>query len=386
MFEEKGSSAFNAPSSSGLSFFQEAFLKENKEAVHEIKSLAKTHKFQLPLEWTPPDNKVNNLLIAVLSRTSRNRIQEALNLVQSEVVPFNRASAVIRDAFVRILTEYPDVMEHALSEDLFIRKACDLKVHIGFVNQKLREDKAVHINTSNTFLEWAYVNDPDCLEQGFRDQNLNTIEELEKNGDGSTISASLNYVCIENAALVGMNGILRPLLAYDAAEHVFKTTVVKWVILYKWFKIWKKKFIMSARFYVTFLVVFSIYVTNIGASAEISNESTTRKTFLSVLLLLVAYFGLKMFLEEFTQIKSFVKDGFRRFENWKWAVDWGVRYFFKSRWSWLDVASCLLLSAFIPVFHFLALFSTHYEHWLTSLIAVEAVLASVKVIGPFPFP
>lgn len=358
-----------------MSIFQEAFLKKNQEMVDCIREVAKKNKFELAVEWMLPHGKTDNLLQAALHRNLTNDVNNALALVCSSLVPFNAAASVMKAAFPDILLKHPEIMETALADNDFVREACQLRLHIGFLNQKLRQDTAVHIMTSDTFLEWNCVVDPDCIERNFRDQNATTVESMESHNDVSTTTASLRYVAIENAAKIGMNGILRPLLMYKAAAHVFKTPAVKLVILYKWFKIWKKRFIKSAMFYSSFLVCFVIYAVLTASSSEISEQNVRRKTVSLLFLAGNVGFAVRMLIEEIRPIKVYQEDG----QKLLGKRIWGLCYFLSSRWNILDMISCFLLLVVIPISHGVALSRSGYDDWLSAIVAAEAILASVKV-------
>lgn len=365
----------NAPFAEGKTVFHEAVVKRNQELIDGIVAVATRNASQLALNWTPLSDGPTNILQSELLTRSTNYIRDAVQHICSKLVPFNMAAAITKASFRTLSSEHLDILSDALYKDDLILQACILNVHVDFLNPKLRQDSAVHIITADTILEWLHVTDPNVLEKNWRWQNLDTVRGMERDGNVSTILAVLKIICIEDAAKVGMKGIIRPLLLQQAPPHIFKYDVVKWVILYKWFRIWKSRFIWSAVRYFSFLASFTLYAVLVGNSVDISAESDWRKIFMTAVQLVIFVFGVLMLTEEISQIRTFVRDGMDYFGQ----QIWGFNYFLRSRWNWLDMVSCILLTVFIPVFHYLALFDVGYDQILSAVIAVESILAFIKV-------
>lgn len=355
--------------------FHEAFLRKNQSMVDSIMSIAEQSGALLALNWKPSSDSAGDVLQSSLSTHSTNDVRDAVNLVCSRASPFGRAANIIKTCFRTLLSQYLDIMDKALADNLFVMEACLLNVHVDFMHPRLRRDMAVHITTSDTYLEWINTTDPDALEMNWKAQNSDAVSFMEKDGNVSTTQACLKIICIEDAAKVGMKGIIRPLLLQKAPAHIFKSDVVKWVVLYKWFKIWKSRFIRSVVRYFAFLVFFTFYAYLVGHSPEISDESQERKILTASVLAVNVGFGVLMSSEEIFQIRTFCRDG----KDYLGRQKHGLYYFLRSRWNWLDMASCFLLTIFIPALHVLALLEFGYERTLSAVVAVEAILASIKV-------
>lgn len=365
------------PSSKGTSIFQEAFLRRDHEVAEHIEALVKKEGTELACDWMSPDGTTSNLLKQSLSTRATNEIKKAVNLMGSTAIPFIRAAKAMKDCFKDLLLGHSGIVEDAFTGNSLIRKACDFRVHVDYTNSKLRQNTALHIGTTDSIAEWTHNDDPASLEESWRAKHVDAVEKMEKGGNTSTAEASLMYVCIENAAKVGMDGILRPLLFQNMPEHVFNTDIVKWIILFKWHKIWKPRFIKKALFYAVFLALFTIYAVFIGASAEMSDQRQWRTFFSTAILIVLFGFGILMLKEEIAQMTTFMKDGLTHFKK----RTWGVEYYLSSKWNWVDLISCFLLLVLIPLFHALALIHSKFDNWLSAIIALEAVVASMKVIA-----
>ena len=124
----------------------------------------------------------------------------------------------------------------------------------------------------------------------------------------------------------------------------------------------------------TFLACFTVYTVLIGESSHLSRKGTGTQLAISTLPLVMFGFGLWMLLEEFRQIKTFTRDGLQYFAN----HTWGLRYYWRSHWNKVDLASCLMLLVIIPIAHALALTHSAFDDWLSVVVAAEAILASIK--------
>lgn len=193
-----------------------------------------------------------------LDKNSTNDVRETLNSIRT-VGPFEQIAKTVGNEFGELCSKQPDLLYEVLSSDLLVFKACRLKVHSDFINPKLRQNEAVHVYSRNTVLEWTTVRDDASLELNWRNKHPDQVASMERKGNASKSEAFLVFVCIKDAAKTGMKGIIRKLLLNRAPVRIFKEDIVKWVVLYKWLKIWKPKFVRSAVFYLAFLLCFTSY-------------------------------------------------------------------------------------------------------------------------------
>lgn len=370
--------AFSMPVWSGKCIFQECLLNKNTEMAEFIFAFAKQHRFELPFDWTSPDGTRSNLLTESLQSQSSQLVREAVRLIGSELTPFIPSAALMKHSFKDVLQQHPETMEQALSEDHFIVNLGQLMVHADYVNPRLIRDSAVNIESSDTMVEWTLDSNPSRLEHVWNRKYSETVASMKKDGNRSATKASLKTVSIEDAAKVGMNGILRRLLFREMPADIFKSTAVKWIIMYKWFKIWRNRFRWKAASYAIFLLFFAIYAIFISHTSELSKQSALRRTLSTVLMAVCFAFGVDMLLEECRQLRTLMNDGLQYFDSWKW----GMRYYWRSKWNQADMFSCLMLLVLIPVFHMLSITHSGFDDWLSGIVAMECVLASIKVSFP----
>ena len=393
--EVHGVSLFNMPFPIGYTMFQNAVSQKKKCMIKRIRQLAKKQGTELALEWNTQrrephamaepkyDSPRDRLVLSKSSSTLKmymdthctNDIKEAFGTVCSSVAPFTSAAKITKDSFVTLLLKYSEILEEALSENWLVQEACQLDVHVDFMDSKLRAERAIHIDTTDSFLEWSEPASPEALEEMWRSKNLETIEKMETDGNTSTKKASLKFVRIEDAAKTGMRGIIRPLLLGKVPLYFFEFDLVKWVVMYKWLRIWKHMFLWQGLEYLCFLLAFTGYAAILALSDDIANRDSWEKILHAVLLIATAVFGLRMALEELQQMLTYVREGQDYFGS-RWM---GLRYFLSFKWNWVDMLSCLLTVIVMPLLHVLILFEYKLEELLSVCVAVEAIAAFAKV-------
>ena len=349
-------------------------------SVERIKELVQDQEYELSLEWEPAHREstkkeTRDLLSKCIESNHTNDIENAVATVAAGIIPFSSAAKIMKRSFKDLLLDHYDLLETALRDDSLLQVACELKVHVGFLDPILRRDNAVHINTTNSFLDWSHCSDARGPEQMWRRDNYKEVKSMESNGNTATKKTSLNFIRIADAAKTGMKGIIRPLLLKKVPPYFFEFEVVKWVVMFKWLKIWKRKFLSQALEYGGFLICFTVYAALISTTAKLSKASLALKVESSCLLSVTVLFALRMTLEEVRQMCTYMREGKEYFKGR--LV--GLRYFLKFRWNLIDLFSCSLLLVFVPLCHVLAMLDDGFDHALSLLIAVEAIVAFGKV-------
>ena len=261
-----------------------------------------------------------------------------------------------------------------------MHRVCELDVHVDFMNPKLRRLKAIHLHTSDSYLDWFDRDDQSELNQQWRSQNSKELAKMEKYGNTSTKKALLVFIRIQDAAKAGIEGIIRPLLFKHVPLHFWEYKVVKWVVVYKWLKIWKRRFIWQGVWYLCFLVIFTVYASLLATTRSLSEGSQELKISSSCLLGAAAAFGVNMTVEEFRQMLTYQREVKLCPRNSKFSLP----YFLTFMWNWVDMFSCLMLVILIPLFHTFALIEPDCEEVLSMLVALEAITAFIKVATDLP--
>ena len=458
--KRNGPSFVNTPYGSGQSFFREAFRNGDKEVVkccvdHAVKTgvlldvgdvpcfddvkeeaiepacrnivVRSTHTLSVS-KWTncfirqeklkdlwhhwwsitdtendrPCREGSSDILSVALDEKSKERVKEAVELICSPITPFRSAAWLMKRYYKQLWKEYPEVIMHVLYHDSVFSETCQPRVYDKCLNLASWKDKALHQGTSDTVSNWEFIDLPDRLDKrnGLKDQKIVEVGENEE--DVATVLASLKFLRIEDATRIGMNGIIRPLLMRNAPVDIFRSKAVKAVTQYKWLTYWRKGFRWYVAPYALFMAVFTTYAIFVARSSAVCKGKYSDIIVKHCCLILMILFGLKMLYEEVSQLCTYMEDG-RAHLGSRMR---GVAYFFRSKWNWLDLASCTFLLLFIPTLHLSACLTSGsmpmssdntrkndgtllgeaedsgdvLDKALSATLAVEAIIASIKVV------
>lgn len=377
VLDQTGSvAAFNMPHWIGKSIFQGAFIRTDNEMVDMVVKLSLDHNVPLGIEWMDNQGSHHSLLSESIQRRSTSNVRAALALVKH--APFMQCARMVKKHLRQMLSDYPQIIEDALSENQLVFEVCQLKVHPDYLDPTIKRDTAIHITTVDTITEWKLDQDPEKAGERWKRELYEEVMSLERKADKPRELASLHAICIEDAAGIGMNGLIRPLLMSAAPARIFKSATVKWTVLWKWFNIWKPRFLKMAIRYGVFLITFTAYGVAIGTRHDLAKQNWVFYTVSGVLLSVIFAFGCDMIAEEIRQLMSYTRDG-RQYLKDPW---WGMRYFLESSWNWVDVTSSFILLVPIPVFHVLTCAGYGFNDWLLATVAFEAIIASIKAQPP----
>ena len=333
----------------------------------------------------------SDILMMALKEKSKERVKEAVELICSPTTPFRSAAWLMKKYYKQLWKEYPEVIMNILFYTPVFFETCQPRVYDDLLNLASWKNKALHQGTSDTVSNWEFIDFPDRLDkrQELRIQKnivgeehkddkalcqstSNTIsngelidipnhpdrrqelrirqtagrEEREED-HRATAQASLKFLRIEDAARHGMNGIIRPLLMRNAPVEIFRSKAIKAVTQYKWLTYWRNGFRWYVGYYALFLVVFTAYSSLVARSSAVCEGNHSIDRLKHCCLALMVAFGLKMLYEEVSQLCTLMEDGRVHLHSRMK----GAAYFFKSKWNWLDLASCIILLLFIPTLH-----------------------------------
>ena len=413
LIEEYGISVLNRQLSPGKTIAQGVVLDVDKDALKVIKESLQDQEMELAIVWVTTKGRVKNLLEKAVRSRYTNSVEPIIDLMKSKLVPLDKAAAALKKHWKNLCDpRFREILGKALSENAFVFDLCHFPVHVDFLNSTWRKEKAVHVGTTDSFLDWMVHKNPDYLRWQWQLQNEAVIREMKKEGNESTTEVSLRFVRIADAAKPGMDGIIRPLLMHRAPARFFQSDVVKWVIQHKWHKIWDKRVKWALVQHAAFLVCFTAYILVVGRCGDLSEANLLEQILSTILVAGIAAYGGIQFREELNQLKNSVKDGkeyprldqldqwdqLHRFDQWDqqglsarlslWRSEqlyqlglwWsGVSYYFRSRWNVLDLVSSTLILTVIPAFHCIELFRSGYQKLLSVSASVGVIMVYVKV-------
>ena len=345
---------------------------------------------------TPTSNRTSrreepfNILSAALNERSKERVKEAVELICSPIIPFRSAAWLMKTYYKQLLKDYPEVVMSILSQESLFFETCQPRIYDDFLLSSASREDRLRPGTSDSVLNWEDVD----IRHLFEKHRERTVHDT----DTPTVQTSVKFLRIEDAARIGMDGIIRPLLMQNTPMDVFHSKAIKAVIQYKWLTFWRIKCCADVVSYAIFLGVFTLYSVVVAKFSSILKGDSTDEFLKLYCPIVMAIFGLIMFCEQLIRLCTFMKDGKEYFGSRMK----GVTYFFKSASNWLDLVSCMFLLLCIPTLHILASctsdsrtassnksqesYGTAMEQALSATLAVEAILVYTKVISTLPDP
>ena len=325
----------------------------------------------------------SNILSVALNERSRERVKEAVELICSPIIPFRSGAWLMKTFYKYLWKEYPEVIISVLSQESLFFETCQPRVYdYLLVSTASKKDKTLRPGTSDSVLNWEDVD----IRHLFEKHREGTVHDT----DTPTVQTSVKFLRIEDAARIGMDGIIRPLLMQNPRVDVFSSKAVKAVTQYKWLTFWKIRFCQHAGFYTLFLVAFTFFSTQVAKSSTVCVGELSADYPKHCCFAIMVIYVLKGAHDEFCQLRAFMEDG----RVYLYSRIRGVAYYFRSNWKKLDLASCMLLLVFIPVLYLSTCFTsgsmssdeprgnsgTALDQALSATLAVEAILVYTKVI------
>lgn len=362
------------------SIVQEALVHENVAAIRAVKEIAKELSTEIGLDWIQANgNEINFLESAAIFEPSKSKVKLAIDLIESKLVPFVSSARIVGKRFLDLLKGSQDIAHRSLLNNAFITEASSFSVNLEIFDTKRQNRRLKIFNTFDEYYEWTDFSDAQTLAAKWESKVIQKRSSKTNSQTlTSTLTGKLMFVAIEDAAKVGMDGMIRPLLAMDTPADIFDTDAVTWTVGFKW-RIWKYRLMQDAAFYVLFLMIFMGYCLEVSHHYPPQDDSKGQRALEVILLLAIVAFGTRYLVEEILQIRSYTNDGKAMFES----QSWGLRYHFSSMWNWLDMISSFVLVFLIPILHVLCFFRHiphHVENILAVVVALEAILVFVKVI------
>jgi len=347
---------------------------KDEESIREVEEAARESGEELALEWVQPDGNCLNFLEEAVKERSNSEVKLAVDLIGSRLTPFTSTAKAVGRFFRDLLTNNQEEIHDALLKDSLVVEASQFEASVGFFEARNRIDRSDHVRTVDSYYEWTDFNGKEILSTKWKLETGAMEGEVGATANRSTTAGRLMFLAVENAAKVGMNGMIRKLLMTRAPVELFKSNAVSWTVDHKW-KLWRKWTLLAIAVYVMFLAVLTAYCTVLTATMPLSTASDSDRALLSTLLLLVWAFGIYMLSEEIKQVKTYVRDGLDLKERWTW----GLRHYFGRRWNWVDLASCCMLIVVIPLFHAMSCLDSRIDDVLIVTLATEVVLSFAKV-------
>eukprot|EP00210_Caulerpa_lentillifera_P007789 g7433.t1 len=298
-----------------------------------------------------------------------------LDLIDEKRLSFEDSASILKGGFEELLLNFRTLLEPKIIQNSIARKLCDIDVPSNVLT--IKTNTIVQIGTCECIpTQWNEHTTKEVATSHWKGLHKKELEEIESHGSGATTTAALEIFLIANVCKIGLNGIIRFLLMQEAPSHLFKTPLLKWVITYKWLKIWKNRSIWKFGTYLVFIIVYtsySIWIAFVGNELNhhiFSLASTTFLLFISII------FAIIFLYQEWIQMRTYIDDGNHLFQKRRY---WGLHKYWTSAWNVLEVISYVILIIVIPFFHIANLCGLGVKPCFYALLAIETSLIWIKV-------
>jgi len=190
------------------------------------------------------------------------------------------------------------------------------------------------------------------------------------------VRGQLKVFGIADVCKIGLNGILRPLLMQRVPARIFKTQLLKWVLVWKWENIWKRRCLRHVFAYAMYAITFVVYTAIVGSSTSTFSPISDFLSLNNLLLVLLILSSLSMLYREYRQLRTYVTDGRQLRPNDRL---FGVKYYLRSRCNALEATTCIFSLMVIPILHLLSCHSSAYLSVLHRLVVILIFAICAKV-------
>jgi len=263
-----------------------------------------------------------------------------LDKIANKSIPFSTSASMIRESFNDLWIDYRSFLEDMMKKDVLGWDVCTIEVPIETFT--VESNLGTRVGTCNTILDWIH-----CSRQGigfehWRSLNKKEVDKLMRKSRGRRVNAIVRIYCLDDACQIGLDGIVRFLLMHKAPSYLFKTPLVKWVITYKWERIWKVMAFKRLASFLIFFVGFHSFVLVVTVDEIFYSFEAlvaTAYCFLITLMLL----PIVTLRREYFQLKRCILDSRKIFPS-SWFR--GIKIYFSSRPNQVD----LMLSGVLVFF------------------------------------
>eukprot|EP00210_Caulerpa_lentillifera_P001043 g1006.t1 len=315
-----------------------------------------------------------NLLELAIKQKNESVVDEILKILGKQLTPFVSSAFATKKCFVRLWKEYNKPFEKMLKKDLLCREVSRIEVP----SDVFTNDDYVSARVGTCMEIWPYNNsiDKEITSEYWRASHASTTKDIERKGNLTQVMALFMIFCIDDVCKVGLNGILRFLLANDAPSRTYKFQLVRWCITWKWEFIWKSRSKRSFLYYLFFVGIFSAYAILMGISGNKMHKDGDDRIVLTVFLIVSCLLALGMVPQEINQLLTYTKDGKELFPDDRF---WGVRYYLSSRWNIVDLLTYIILLFVICPLHLCTFYYPSCVPYLYGIIAFESVFIWIKI-------
>lgn len=318
-------------------------------------------------------HSLKDLLKDIIKNSDEFGVQSLLDLKIGKHLSFETGTLLLKEGFEGLWSSYRSLLKPRIMANDLSWTVCEIELPIDVFSK----DTSVlaRARTVESIDDWEKANtNGDALEH-WKKSHDKYLKKIKRRSN-ATITAIVTFFTIADACKVGLNGIVRSLLMQDAPSCMFSAPLLKWVVLYKWEKVWKKKSLIKLVLYLVFVALYSLYSIWIAFIGHNLSNNPLAKVGLTILVLILMVVAIMLLRQEITQLRTLIKDGknlFLKNDTLGWWIYW------RSRWNIVEVLSYIILMAVIPTLHFANLYGIDILKLFYVVVALETFLVWIKV-------
>eukprot|EP00210_Caulerpa_lentillifera_P008149 g7783.t1 len=300
-----------------------------------------------------------------------------LNMIVEKSVLFCTGAEMMRNNFKELWIDYRTSVVPMLMNDILVWDVCTIRVPLETFTIKL--NVGARVGTCNTIIEWIQSSRRGTGFEHWSALNQNEVNQILTKSRGRMVNATIKIFCFSDVCKIGSNGILRFLLMHKAPSSMFEALLIKWIIVFKWERIWKVRAFKRLALYLVFFVLLNLFV--LGLTLGIISYSTPSKGkyLTAVITAFLGVFALLTLWRDYFQLKGYVQDGRKIFPLHPYK---GIAHYFSSRQNQIDLMLSLVMLVFFPlvcVQMFYPSIDMSYKAFC-SILAIEVLLMWAKAL------
>lgn len=226
---------------------------DSMEEISEIigRPNASTNPTSYDVDFISIDMNQDSLFKMAVEDCKSEWVTFFLGKICAKFIPFDISVSMMKESFNKLWLDYRFLVEDMIKKDVFGWDICTVEVPLETFTVEC--NMGSRVGTCDTISEWLAASQAGFGFLHWKSLNSKRVDKVLKMSRGRKVNAIVRIYCFEDACQVGLDGIVRFLLMRKAPSSLFKTPLLKWVITFKWERIWK---VHAFKHLASFLVLF----------------------------------------------------------------------------------------------------------------------------------
>eukprot|EP00210_Caulerpa_lentillifera_P003362 g3206.t1 len=304
-------------------------------------------------------------------------VEYILNMIVKKSIPFCTGAEMMKNNFEKLWIDYKNLMEPMLKKDVMGWDICTIQVPLEMFTDE--SNIGSRVGTCNSIITWIHASREGTTFEHWKQLNKSRIEKVLKRSRGRMVHARVRIYCIKDICKVGIRGIIRFFLMHNVPSSTFKTPLMKWIIVFKWDRIFKKRAIKTLALFLVFLVLFNLFVLEYSIRWFNLSVYFGRKVYAIVIFVLMIVYTSLMFCYKLFQLKRYIQDGRIIFPS---SVLKGMKYHLGFHQNLIDLTLnvCLLVFFTHLLFQMFDISKSWSYETFFSFLAFQVLLVWAKAL------